>query len=195
MPNKHLLPVVAIVALAFLAGSIQFDPAQAYRLPDTGQTRCYDDAGNLIDPCPDPGERFCGQDGNYIGPQPAFKDNNDGTVTDLNTDLIWQQGDAHNNSARTWQQAVDYCGDLDLDEKTDWRLPSRLELMSIVNYGRYNPSMDINFFPDCRSSYYWSGSTYAGIPDDAWSVGFDVGGVGAGSKGNGHYVRCVRAGP
>ena len=34
-------------------------------VPDTGQTKCYDDVGNEINPCPQPGEDFYGQDANY----------------------------------------------------------------------------------------------------------------------------------
>lgn len=48
----------------------------AYTLPDTGQTKCYDNTKEI--PCPQPGEAFYGQDGNYQGPQPAYRDNGDG---------------------------------------------------------------------------------------------------------------------
>ena len=39
-------------------------PAFSGQVPDTGQTMCYDDLGDVI-PCPSPGESFYGQDGNY----------------------------------------------------------------------------------------------------------------------------------
>ena len=44
----------------------------------------------------------------------------------------------------------------------DWRLPSKEELRSIVDYSRYNPSIDTDYFPNARSSGFWSSSPYAG---------------------------------
>jgi hypothetical protein len=64
-------------------------------------------------PLPGPGDPFYGQDANYQGTQPAYRDNRDGTATDLNTGLIWQQGDDQNDRTQfkyfTWQQVMDYC--------------------------------------------------------------------------------------
>ncbi|AKH99489.1 hypothetical protein IMCC20628_00768 [Hoeflea sp. IMCC20628] len=60
-----------------------------YPIPDTGQSRCYD-ATKAID-CPTAGEPFYGQDAQYIGAQPSYTDNGNGTVTDNVTGLIWVQ--------------------------------------------------------------------------------------------------------
>jgi hypothetical protein len=169
-------------------------PTHAYRLPDTGQIRCYGNAGKEI-ACPAPGEPFYGQDGNYAGPQPVYRDNGDGTVTDLNTDLMWQQGDEQNSSGRTWQAAVDYCGNLRLANHNDWRLPKHLELMSIVNYGRYSPAVNISAFPNCRPNNYWSSSTNASSPGGSGLVGFHDGDLGWSNESATFYVRCVRTGP
>jgi len=38
--------------------------AYSWPIPDTGQTKCYDNKNEI--PCPNPGEPFYGQDGNYI---------------------------------------------------------------------------------------------------------------------------------
>jgi len=113
----------------------------------------------------------------------------------LNTDLMWQQGDAHNGSTRTWQQAVDYCAASDLANYHDWRLPSITELTSIVDHSRTNPAINITYFPGCRSSNYWSGTTVAYYPYYAWSVYFNNGAGYWSNKGFNCYVRCVRGGP
>ena len=63
-------------------------------------------------PCPQPGQPFYGQDAQYDGPQPSYQDNGDGTVTDLNTNLMWQQSD--DGTTRNWQEALDYCEALTL---------------------------------------------------------------------------------
>jgi hypothetical protein len=86
---------------------------------------------------------------------------------------MWQKGDSQNDSGgRTWQEACDYCSGLILPSGgySDWRLPNRRELMSIAIYGQYNPSINTSYFPNCRSSYYWSSSTLADLPDGAWYV-------------------------
>jgi len=194
MPTNRFPAFFFVVALAVAAATFQSEPALAYRLPDTGQTQCYDDAGNPIG-CPAPGQRFHGQDGNYAGPQPAFQDNGNGTVTDLNTGLMWQQSDDQNNIYRTWEEAADYCAGRDLGGKTDWRLPTRLELLSIVDYSRTNPAIKTTYFPDCRSFVYWSGTNVAYFANLAWYVNFDFGNDYWNFKVGTFYVRCVRGGP
>lgn len=119
-----------------------------------------------------------------------FTDNGDGTVTDKNTGLMWQQRD--DNVERTWNEAMAYCEDLELAGHTDWRLPDKDELMSIVDKSRENPAINTDFFPGTRSSSYWSSSTHVDCAGDAWDVHFHGGRVGYGSKAYGTYVRCVR---
>jgi hypothetical protein len=122
-------------------------------------------------------------------------DNCNGTVSDSVTGLTWQQGDAHNSTSRNWEEALDYCECLTLAGKSDWRLPNVRELESIVAWDNYSPAIDTDYFPDCRSSSYWSGSTYAYYTDYAWIVHFYDGYAGYHLKANHYYVRCVRGGP
>ncbi len=179
--------------LGLLAGLWSGAVAEDYQLPDTGIHKCYD-AGKEI-PCPQSGAPFYGQDAQYDGPQPAYRDNGNGTVTDLNTGLMWQQAD--DGTTRTWQEAIDYCAALTFPSGgySDWRLPDRRELMSIVDFGRVYPSIDTTYFPECRSSVYWSSSPLADGSDYAWLVHFSYGRVGGYGKASHYYVRCVRAGP
>ena len=74
-----------------------------------------------------------------------------GTVT-ING-LTWQQRD--DNIQRTWQEASNYCSDLKLAGKTDWRLPSIDELNSIVVVKSNLPTIDIIKFPDTHLGFYW----------------------------------------
>lgn len=80
---------------------------------------------------------------------------------------------------------------------TDWRIPSREELRTIVDYGRFGPAIHTGFFPNTQggsSSIYWSSTTYAGSPSLAWIVSFYSGyDDGYGKNGYG-YVRAVRGG-
>jgi hypothetical protein len=116
-----------------------------------------------------------------------FVDNNDGTVTDTKTGLVWKKDTAPGTF--TWEKAVKYCGEMG----DGWRLPIIEELISIVDYSRLDPAID-PVFSNAQSSLYWSSTTYAGSPDGAWYVGFGVGGVGYRSKSGRNSVRAVRAG-
>jgi hypothetical protein len=193
MPHGRLSAFSFFVALAIVAAAIPTSPLFASREPDAGQS---DGHARNVNPITDPApRRFHGKDGKYFGPQRVFKDNGDGTVTDLKTGLVWEQSDAQNNVLRTWQQAVDYCAELNLGGKTDWRLPSRTELLSIVDYSRINPAIDTIYFPNCRSYFYWSGTTVADGPSLAWYVYFGNGYDYWGHKDYNDYVRCVRGRP
>ena len=113
--------------------------------------------------------------------------NSDVIVTDTETGLIWQKTYVTDKS---WQQALKYCEESDYAGFTDWRLPNKNELASLVNYEKYNPASD---FPDMPSEAFCSSSTYyQSDADYAWGVVFGYGYVGIVSKTDTSYVRCVR---
>lgn len=123
-----------------------------------------------------------------------FVDNENGTVTDTVTGLMWQQG---YSGKRSWQEALAYCEGCTEAGYADWRLPNIRELESIVDWTEYEPAIDTVF--DCRSFSYWSSSTNADNPNYAWSVGFWHGDVSNVTDKDvdqfDSYVRCVRGGP
>jgi hypothetical protein len=195
--GKWLFCIVLLLGWALV--SMQSEPAMGarYVLPDTGQTTCYNDTFYISPPipCPEPGQSFYGQDGNYQGPQAAYRDNGDGTVTDLNTGLMWQQDDSHNSSGYSWKGAVSYCRRLTLGNHKDWRLPSVRELSSLVTLGgrsSADPAIDTTYFPGCVSNYYWSSTPYVHAAHYSWGVYFDFGLVGYGDRSYPYNVRCVR---
>jgi hypothetical protein len=162
-----------------------------YQLPDTGQDKCYDNNSEIT--CPSPGQPFYGQDAQHDGPQPSYNDNGDGTVTDLNTGLMWQQGDSQNEFGKTWQTARDYCTNLTLSQYSDWRLPNIRELVSLVDYGHMFPAIDTNYFPNCEyggGSGYWSSSLPHNL--SAYNVNFSSGVNGIEMLSYYGFVRCVR---
>jgi hypothetical protein len=77
---------------------------------------------------------------------------------------------------------------------TDWRMPTRKELNGIVHLGRTNPSIDPTYFPNTKSSYFWSGSPDAGSSYYAWYVFFYYGYVSSNFRGVACHVRLVRSG-
>jgi hypothetical protein len=74
----------------------------------------------------------------------------------------------------------------------DWRMPSRKELLSIVDNGQYKPAIDTGFFPNTSGTHFWSSSPYADQANLAWQVNFQYGEALTAEKGQGSQVRLVR---
>ena len=69
---------------------------------------------------------------NVMGPpQERFTDNGDDTVTDNNTQLMWDKN-ANRWGRKTWNDALSCCADLIHAGRSDWRLPTIWELISLV---------------------------------------------------------------
>jgi hypothetical protein len=77
---------------------------------------------------------------------------------------------------------------------TNWRLPNKNELSSIVDFVTLNPAIDRDYFPITNGSWYWSSSPGAGDYDGAWVVGFKYGSDNDYGKSSYEYVRLVRGG-
>ncbi len=77
---------------------------------------------------------------------------------------------------------------------SDWRLPTIKELAYLADPRGTNPSINTDFFPDTVSSWYWSSSTSANYPHQAWGVGFRHGYDSYNYKYFYGYVRAVRGG-
>lgn len=140
-------------------------------------------------------------------PNTDFSDNGDGTVTHHTTGLTWQRcslgqswdgtdctGEA---TTYTWERALAAAEQNTLAGFSDWRLPNKNELVSIVEYRCYQPAINNQVFPNTPSAWYWSSSPNAYYSDTARDVYFGSGEVDEGLnsyKGNHNSVRLVRAG-
>ncbi len=96
---------------------------------DTNQTECFNASASTT--CPSTGSSYYGQDAQYSGVQPSYTDNGDGTVTDNNTGLMWQQDPGEKVN---YDEAVDNLGGFSLAGYTDWRLPTITELYSLMDF-------------------------------------------------------------
>ncbi|MFZ3065766.1 MAG: DUF1566 domain-containing protein [Nitrospirota bacterium] len=162
-------------------------------LPETGQTICYDAAGAVV-ACANTGQDGELQKG-VVWPSPRFTVDGTGLcVTDNLTGLMWVR--TPDSVLRTWQAALDYANNLTLCGYSDWRLPNRKELRSLINYGQANTATWLNTqgFSNVQAYIYWSSSTYAGNPTYGWIVSMWFGHVYGGNKAVTLYVWPVRAG-
>lgn len=99
MKRKDLTKIFLCLAMLLLAGHAVSGP-----IPDTGQTKCYDDSGEI--PCPSPGQLFYGQDANYSMNPPSY--------TKLD-----HSGNALPDSAASWAMVKDNVTGLIWETKTD----------------------------------------------------------------------------
>jgi len=153
----------------------------------------------------------------------SYHDNGDGTISDLNTGLMWEKksadGSDHDVSKTfVWSSALtdtvwDWINAINTEVGNgigfagfnDWRLPNVRELQSILDFGRLLPAVDPvfnnNVSTGCTvltcsatAQFYWSSTTVATVDIDAWTVDFSVSHNVAALKTGSHSVRAVRGG-
>jgi hypothetical protein len=114
-----------------------------------------------------------------------------GRVADKVTHLEWQQ--FSDDQTRTWSDAVAYCTGLMLGGD-GWRLPSRIELLSLLDFTSPSIAMDTQTFAGAPADSYWSSSPFIGAKSSAWGVNFAFhdGFVFTDDVSQPHRVRCVR---
>jgi Protein of unknown function (DUF1566). len=161
------------------------------------------------------------------GAELRYRDNGDGTITDLNTRLMWEKKDFGGDAAAdfsnphdvhntyVWSGSgiqvtiwdwLDTLNGFGFAGHDDWRIPNVKELQTIVDYGQFNPAVDPAFNNNCNifsdvedgsctaASFYWSSTTNANFPGNAWFVDFFNGTVFNASKFDDLHVRAVRGG-
>ena len=163
------------------------------RIWKTGQTTSYrpGDDGEL-----QAGEKW---------PIPRFYVNiGNAAVTDLLTKLVWlRSADTPSigqctGGRMTWQEALDYItclNDMEYLGCSDWRLPNRKELFSLIDHSKYYPALPSdNQFHNVQNSKYWTSTTYAYGTSEAWIVEIAVGYVNPWAKTNTAWVWPMRGG-
>lgn len=137
------------------------DENYSYSVVDTGQTLCFDNSTSIS--CPAESQKFYGQDAQYNYVPFSYTDNQDGTVVDNNTGLVWQQsadlngdGEIDGEDKKNQSEAESYCKSLDLAGHDDWILPSIKALYSLMNFSGSDTSgiSDINASPFISTEYF-----------------------------------------
>ena len=134
-------------------------------------------------------------------PEPRFKDNNDGTITDNLTGLLWLKN-ADCFGSRTWHEALSdsnglssgECGLTDGSNVGDWRLPNRFELESLLDLNNWMPAIVLpSPFQLVQWYPYWTSTNRAGT-DHSWCINLDSGEIDATPRSHYWHVWPVRGG-
>lgn len=186
MNSKALVALISFAFLAALSGSVM--AASGYIVVDTNQQFCYDEIADMN--CPVVGQPFYGQDSQYDGSQMYYQDNGDGTVTDLQTGLMWQQTPDPNKF--TFADAVAGGATFNFAGHTDWRLPTIKELYSLMDFSGSSfvdaassvPYINTDYFDfeygDTSAgerfidAQYWSSTEYVGTTMNGNATAFGV---------------------
>ncbi|MAT40073.1 MAG: hypothetical protein CL946_10770 [Ectothiorhodospiraceae bacterium] len=123
------ISIMIIVAIA-VSLPVSMRAQSTYPIVDTNQDLCYDNQRSIS--CPTEGEQFYGQDSQHEGLAPAYRDNGDGTVSDLSTGLMWQKNLLDVKPDYATAQAM--ADTFSLAGYDDWRLPTIKELYSLMDF-------------------------------------------------------------
>ena len=137
-----------------------------------------------------------------------FRDNGDGSVTDVDSKLMWMRcsvGQSWVNAqctgqatAYNWPDAVREANQISRSGDAffnDWRLPALRDLATITDRGCENPRTNLILFPGTPSSVFWTSTPRPGgkSEDLAFALSFGAEGVVAARKDERFYVRFVRS--
>jgi hypothetical protein len=107
-------------------------------------------------------------------------------VLDKATGLVWARNIKFKQKAVSWEDAVKFCQNFEIDGKTGWRLPARDEFISVLDTSQSHPA-----FPEgspfivsgaeqqggAGSSSYWTSTEYENNKESAWGISIKFGKV------------------
>lgn len=129
MNRIRFCPEPLVAALAMELTLSGFSAGLPYPIVGTGQHQCYDNSRAIA--VPHPGQPFYGQDAQHPGNPPAYRDNGDGTVSDLVTGLMW----VHARGPKvSWAEALAGAKACRVGGHDDWRVPTIKELYSLIQF-------------------------------------------------------------
>jgi len=157
-------------------------------LKKTGQKRSYDTTGIRVS------DKSLKDDGFYHSGLTNRYSRNDvlEEVRDEISGLIWQDDSMVEVERYSWSKALSYC----TAQGKGWRVPTRKELLGIVDYTKKELTID-KLFLYTAPDRYWSSTSYVGdknidASSYAWFVNFNVGNQSSHAKTKKIFVRCVR---
>ena len=110
------------------------------------------------------------------------------TVVDTTTGLEWLRKPL---GRFKHQQAIDACAAVEHDGG-GFRLPTRAELLTLVDITKFDPAIDTEAFPNIKGGWFWSSDLCAWSSASAWLVSFSGGGVYYGPRSYYGFALAVR---
>lgn len=160
---------------------------------NTGQVRCYDQAGREI-PCAGSGQDAETGPG-QPWPEPRFQLQGP-VVRDRLTGLQWTTRANAAGFPLSWPEALDFAAAMAVRGEhgyDDWRLPNRRELRSLISHQARNPALPQGYpFEDVFLGWYWTSTSAAINPAFAWYVHLEGGRMFFGQKDQAYLVWPVR---
>lgn len=161
--------------------------------------------------------QICNGNMQATAPDNRYTDNEDGTVTDQRTQLMWKQCsegrsttvsacDTGTATSYIWQDALQQAQTINRDGFAgyqDWRVPNINELASLVEFKCYQPSINESLLPVLGAGYWgpgiftpghWSSTPEVSYRANALQVEFEYGGFRRLNKNFilSSFVRLVR---
>jgi len=113
------------------------------------------------------------------------------TVLDSRHNLLWQDNEDVETQFLTYEEAVEYCNNLTLSQMNGWRVPTILELRTIIDRNYVN-SATHQAFQYRVDGFVWSSTVYQAEPTKMWTIFFGDGNDYQQKKDSKGYVRCVK---
>lgn len=125
------------------------------------------------------------------GPFPfAFRADGDWVVDDV-TEIAWT---AEAVGPLTFREAQVHCARLASESDSEVRLPTRIEVVSLLDRSR-RPTLAASPFGVTPPDYFWTDTPYPGDEELAFSVYFGLGETATGRRSQrSAFVRCARGG-
>ena len=112
-------------------------------------------------------------------------------IVDKELGIYWQDDFAANDTSEDWEDSVDYCKNLKINNLVGWRLPTFRELFSIVDYRYAKPAIN-PAFEFVSNDRYWTQTIFATTTSRAWNINFGTGETYYSYKTTNQSVRCVK---
>lgn len=136
-----------VACLSWLSTTIGYSQSPAYPIVGTGVIKCYGNTTPIT--CPtNPADPFFGQ---YQGITPSYHDNGNGTITDLNTGLMWIQS---RGTKITWDSAFIMAAQCSTGGYNDWRVPTIKELYSLIDFNGKSGATAANCIAYIDTNYF-----------------------------------------
>ena len=107
-----------------------------------------------------------------------------GVLTDSFAGMQWQDNKDSRSIRKKWKDAISYCENLTLDDKSDWRLVNKIELEYVLK-NKQN-------FKNISDNFYWSSTTFSDNTSEAWDGALKGAYISKSAKSYIEQVRCVR---